>query len=235
MGKKPTKINIDDNVKSFGKMVQISGAFTERQAKEHLSDYQFDEFKRLSMLRHSDVRVSKKQLFHLEKEGTISKTELYQKLKEKVPTVRIYSYSEKGRRFQDKALGFKHTHHSNSKLHDVFLSAKHNSLSPEIQATAKSEGEIREELKEKIKDLRKNEPERLQEILNKYEEKLEGFIAKFEKEGGYASPTDMAYYDVQTQTYVSYEVVTRHYKAFDIACKEFCSEVLNYGYEDVRI
>ena len=187
------------------------------------------------MLRYSDVRVSKKQLFKLADQGAISKTELYQKLKEKVPTVRVHSFSEKGRRFEDKALGLKYAHHSNSKLHDVFLSAKHNSLGAEAQASAKPEGEIRAELRAKIDDLRKNDPDKLEEILNKYEEKLKGFIENFEKEGGYASPVDMAYYDAQKQSYVSYEVITRHYKAFDIACKEFCSEVLNYEYEDVRV
>lgn len=235
MSKKPKTITIDDNVRSFGKMVQIGGAFTERQAKEHLTDHQFAEFKRLNMLRFSDVRVSKKQLFKLAEQGVISKTELYQKLKEKVPTVRVHSFSEKGRRFEDKALGLKHAHHSNSKLHDVFLSAKHNSLSPDVQASAKPEGEIREELRAKINDLRKNEPERLEEILNRCEEKLEGFIEKFEREGGYASPVDFAYYHTQSQSYVGYEVITRHYKSYDIVCKEFCCEVLSYGYEAVRI
>lgn len=235
MSKKPKTITIDDGVRSFGKMAQVGGAFTERQAKEHLTDYQFDEFKRLNMLRYSDVRVSKKQLFKLADENAISKTELYEKLKEKVPTIRIHSFSDKGRRFEDKALGLKHAHHSNSKLHDVFLSAKHNSLSAEAQASAKPEGEIRAELRTAINDLRKNNPERLEEILNRCEDRLEGFIEKFEKEGGYASPVDMAYYSSSTESYVSYEVVTRHYKSYDIVCKEFCSEVLNYQHEVYRV
>ena len=235
VGKKPKTITIDDNVRKFGKMVQVGGAFTERQAKEHLTDYQFDEFKRLNMLKYSDVRVNKKQLFKLANEGAISKSEFYAKLKEKVPTVRIHSFSEKGRRFEDKALGLKHAHHSNSKLHDVFLTAKHNSLSEEEQASAKPEGEIRAELRVKIDDLRKNDPDKLEEILNKYEEKIEGFIEKFEQEGGYSSPVDMAYYDAKKQSYMSYEVITRHYKAFDIACKEFCSEVLNYEHEVYKV
>ena len=105
MSKKPKTITIDDNVKSFGKMVQVGGAFTDRQAKQHLTDYQFDEFKRLNMLRYSDVRVTKKQLHQMSKENIISKDDLYKKLKEKVPTVRIYSFSDKGRRFEDKVLG----------------------------------------------------------------------------------------------------------------------------------
>lgn len=235
MSKKPKTITIDENVMTFGKMVQVGGSFTERQAKEHLNDYQFSEFQRLKMLKFSDVRVSKKQLFKLADQGVISKTELYQKLKEKVPTIRVYSMSDKGRRFEDKALGLKYAHHSNSKIHDVFLSAKHNSLGAEAQASAKPEGEIRQELRTILDDMRKNKSEKLEQILNKYEEKLEGFIEKFEKDGGYASPVDMAYYDHKAQTYVGYEVITRHYKAFDIACKEFCSEILSYGYEDVRI
>lgn len=235
MSKKPKTITIDDNVKKFGKMAQIGGAFTERQAKEHLTDYQFDEFKRLNMLRYSDVRVSKKQLFKLADEGAISKSELYEKLKEKVPTVRIHSFSDKGRRFEDKALGLQHAHHSNSKLHDVFLTAKHNSLSEEEQASAKPEWEIRQELRNALDDMRKNDPERLESLLDKYEERLEGFRDRFEQEGGYASPVDMVYYSVKTETYVSYEVVTKHYKEFDIQCKEFCCEVLEYHYESVRI
>ena len=235
MSKKPKTITIDDNVKSFGKMVQVGGAFTDRQAKQHLTDYQFDEFKRLNMLRYSDVRVTKKQLHQMSKENIISKDDLYKKLKEKVPTVRIYSFSDKGRRFEDKVLGLKNAHHSNSKLHDVFLTAKHNSLTPEERASAKPEGEVRNEFKFAYANLEKNEPERLEEILNRCEEKLEGFREKFEAEGCSGSPVDMAYYDTQSQSYVSYEVVTRHYKSYDIVCKELCSEVLGYGHEAVRV
>lgn len=235
MGTKPRRITIDDNVKSFGKMVQIGGAFTKQQAKEHLNDYQFSEFERLKMLKFSDVRVNKKQLRKLANEGAISKSELYEKLKEKVPTIRIYSLSDKGRRFEDKALGLKHAHYSNSKLHDVFLTAKHNSLSEEEQASARPEGEIREELRNALDDMRKNDPEKLESLLDKYEERLEGFRDKFEAEGGYASPADMVYYSVKTETYVSCEILSRHYKEFDIQCKEFCCEVLDYTYESVRI
>ena len=42
MSKKTKTITIDDSVRDFGKMVQIGGAFTERQAKDHLTDYHFD-------------------------------------------------------------------------------------------------------------------------------------------------------------------------------------------------
>lgn len=235
MSKKPKTITIDDSVCDFGKMVQICGAFTERQAKEHLSDYQFSEFKRLNMLRYSDVRVTKKQLHQLAKENIISKDELYSKLKEKVPTIRIHSFSEKGRRFEDKVLGLKNAHHSNSKLHDVFLAAKHNSLTPEERASAKPEAEVRNEFKSVYANLKKNDPERLEEILNRCDEKLEGFREKFEAEGCLGSPVDMAYYSNSTESYVSYEVITRHYKSYDIVCKELCSEVLGYGHEVVRI
>ncbi len=174
MGKKPKTITINDSVREFGKMVQVGGAFTELQAKQYLSDYQFDEFKRLNMLKFSDVRVTKDQLFKLAENNIISQEELCSKMKDKVINVRIYSLSDKGRRFESKALGLEHAHYSNSKYHDVFLTAKFNELTPEERESAKPEGQVREELREKIDDMRKNEPEKLEEILNKYEEKLEG-------------------------------------------------------------
>ena len=160
MGTKPRRITIDDNVISFGKMAQIGGAFTERQAKQYLSDYQFSEFQRLNMLKFSDVRVTKDQLFKLAENNVISQEDLCSKMKDKVINVRIYSLSDKGRRFESKALGLDHAHYSNSKYHDVFLTAKFNSLTPEQRMSAKPEGQVREELREKIDDMRKNEPER---------------------------------------------------------------------------
>lgn len=232
---KPKRITIDERVQDFGKMVQIGGAFTERQAKEHLSDYQFSEFQRLNMLKFSDVRVTKDQLFKLTENNIISQEELCAKMKDKVINVRIYSLSDKGRRFESKALGLEHAHYSNSKYHDVFLTAKFNELSHDERMSAKPEGQVREELRKKIDDMRKNEPEKFQEILNKYEEKLEGFIEKFESDGGYGSPVDFSYTSCNSSQTMGYEIVTKDYKAFSICYKELCCDVLGYEYEDRRV
>ena len=234
MGTKPRRITIDERVEEFGKMVQIGGAFTELQAKQYLNDYQFSEFQRLNMLKFSDVRVTKEQLFKLAENNVISQEELCSKMKDKVINVRIYSLSDKGRRFESKALGFEHAHYSNSKYHDVFLTAKFNSLTSEQRMSAKPEGQVREELREKIDDMRKNEPERLEKFLNKYEEKLEGFIEKFERQGGYASPVDFSYTSSVSQT-MGYEIVTKDYKFYSICCKELCCDLLGYEYEDMQV
>lgn len=235
MGTKPRRITIDDNVISFGKMAQIGGAFTERQAKQYLSDYQFSEFQRLNMLKFSDVRVTKDQLFKLAENNVISQEDLCSKMKDKVINVRIYSLSDKGRRFESKALGLDHAHYSNSKYHDVFLTAKFNSLTPEQRMSAKPEGQVREELREKIDDMRKNEPERLEELLNRYEAKLEGFIEKFESQGGYGSPVDFSYSSASNSQTMGYEIVTKDYKFYSICCKELCCDLLGYEYEDMRV
>ena len=235
MSKKTKTITIDDSVKSFGKMVQVGGSFTESQAKEHLTDYQFDEFKRLNMLRYSDVRVTKDQLFKLAENNIISQQELCSKMKNKVINVRIYSLSEKGRRFESKILGFDNAHYSNSRYHDVFLTAKFNTLTSEERESAKPEGQVREELREKLDNMRKNKPEKLQEILNKYEEKLEGFIEKFEAQGGYGSPVDFSYTSSSSSQTMGYEIVTKDYKFFSICCKELCCDLLSYEYEDMRV
>ena len=235
MGTKPRRITIDERVEEFGKMVQIGGAFTERQAKQYLNDYQFSEFQRLNMLKFSDVRVTKEQLFKLAENNVISQEELCSKMKDKVINVRIYSLSDKGRRFESKALGLDHAHYSNSKYHDVFLTAKFNSLTPEQRMSAKPEGQVREELREKIDDMRKNEPERLEEILNKYEEKLEGFIEKFEAQGGYGSPVDFSYPSSSASQTMGYEIVTKDYKFYSICCKELCCDLLGYEYEDMQV
>ena len=234
MGTKPRRITIDERVEEFGKMVQIGGAFTELQAKQYLNDYQFSEFQRLNMLKFSDVRVTKEQLFKLAENNVISQEELCSKMKDKVINVRIYSLSDKGRRFESKALGFEHAHYSNSKYHDVFLTAKFNSLTSEQRMSAKPEGQVREELREKIDDMRKNEPERLEKLLNRYEAKLEGFIEKFEREGGYASPVDFSYTSSVSQT-MGYEIVTKDYKFYSICCKELCCDLLGYEYEDMQV
>ena len=235
MGTKPRRITIDEKVEEFGKMVQIGGAFTELQAKQYLNDYQFSEFQRLNMLKFSDVRVTKEQLFKLAENNVISQEELCSKMKDKVINVRIYSLSDKGRRFESKALGFEHAHYSNSKYHDVFLTAKFNSLTPEQRMSAKPEGQVREELREKIDDMRKNEPERLEELLNRYEAKLEGFIEKFESQGGYASPVDFSYSSASNSQTMGYEIVTKDYKFYSICCKELCCDLLGYEYEDMRV
>lgn len=235
MGTKPRRIIIDEKVEEFGKMVQIGGAFTELQAKQYLNDYQFSEFQRLNMLKFSDVRVTKEQLFKLAENNVISQEELCSKMKDKVINVRIYSLSDKGRRFESKALGFEHAHYSNSKYHDVFLTAKFNSLTPEQRMSAKPEGQVREELREKIDDMRKNEPERLEELLNRYEAKLEGFIEKFESQGGYGSPVDFSYSSASNSQTMGYEIVTKDYKFYSICCKELCCDLLGYEYEDMRV
>ena len=81
--------------------------------------------------------------------------------------------------------------------------------------------------------MRKNDPEKLKEILNKYEEKLEGFIEKFESEGGYGSPVDFSY--TSNGVIYGHEVVTKDYKIFSVYCKELTCDILNYQYEDVKI
>lgn len=235
MSKKPKTITINDNVREFGKMVQIGGVFTELQAKKYLNDYQFSEYQRLNHFRFSNVRVTKEQLFKLAENNVISQEELCAKMKDKIITVKIYSLSDKGRNFEKKVLGYDNAHYSNSKYHDVFLTAKFNELTPEERMSAKPEGQIRNELREKIDDMRKNEPEKLQEILNKYEEKLEGFIEKFENEGGYGSPVDFSYTSSSSSQTMGYEIVTRDYKFFSICCKELTCDLLNYEYEDMRV
>ena len=234
MSKKPKKITINDSVMAFGKMVQIGGAFTEQQAKKYLTDYQFSEYQRLNHFRFSNVRVTKEQLFKMAAHNVISQEELCAKMKDKIITVKIYSLSDKGRNFEQKVLGYDNAHYSNSKYHDVFITAKFNELSHDERMSAKPEAQIREELREKLDDMIENEPEKLQEILNKYEEKLEGFIEKFESDGGYASPVDFSYTSSTSQT-MGYEIVTKDYKAFAICYKELCCDVLGYEYEDRRV
>lgn len=234
---KPKTLTISDGIKSFAKMNQICGAFTEKQAKQHLTNHEYNECKRLGMFGNTkNVRVGKKQLFVLRDQGVISNKELYSKLKEPHPTVAITKPSPKFRRFCDKALGIKDMHHSNSSgLHDVMLTAKFNQLPPEIQASAKPEAELKRELKERIDDLRKNDPDHLESILDKFEQQLEGFKDRFESEGGYSSPCDMAYYNPTTQSYTCYESITRNYSSYDVLCKELSAELQEYTYESIRI
>ena len=235
--KKPKTIKIDDGVRSFAKMVQVCGAFTDSQAKHHLSNHQYNEFKRLGMFGVTkNVRISKKQLDTLRDEGIITNKEYYEKLKQKTRTISITKPSPKFRRFCDKALGIKDMHTSNSSgLHDIILTHEFNQLPPEIQASAKPEAEIRREVRERIDYLKKNEPETLQQYLEKYEEQIEGFIERFEEEGGYGSPCDMAYYNPTTNRYDCFESITSSYSSYDVACKHLCADLLDYGYNDSRI
>lgn len=233
--KKPKTINIEDEgIQRALKMAQICGAFTETQIKNYVSDYHHDELRRLGHIKTSNVRIKRATLKQMYAEGAITKEEYEIANAKKIPSITVETITPKCRRLCDKHLGLKDCHHSNSKLHDVLLTCKFQKLTEEEQASAIPEAQVRRELREAIDDMKKNDPERFQEILDKYEERLEGFIERFESEGGYASPTDFAYTS-STGMVMGAEVVTNGYSEFSICCKEFACDVLGYTYEEMKL
>lgn len=233
--KESKRVTVTDNVEKFMHMSKITGAFTEHQAKQILNDSEYDEMKRLGMFNTSIVRVKRATLKELYASKAISKEVFEREMKAQVPTVSISTCSGKGRRFADKVLGIKDMHSSNSKVHDVKLTCKYLTLTDEEKASAKSEAEIRKELRSAIENMKKNDNERYEALKSKYENRLEGFTKRFEDELEKGSPSDFAYTPSGSTTYTGYEVVTRHYKDYDITLKEFSMEVLGYGYEEARI
>lgn len=234
MSEKTKTITIDENIERAMKMSQICGAFTETQIKNYVSDYQHDELRRLGHIKTSNVRIKRSTLKQMYKEGAITKEEYEIANAKKIPSITVETITPKCRRLCDKHLGLKDCHHSNSKLHDVLLTCKFQKLTEEEQASAIPEKQVKRNLIEAIDDMKKNDPERFEEISNTYEEKLEGFIERFESEGGYASPTDFAY-TASTGTTMGMEVVTNQYSEFSICCKEFACDVLGYTYEEMKL
>lgn len=233
--KESKRVTVTENVEKFMGMAKTTGAFTEHQAKQILNDSEYEQMKRLGMFNTSTVRVKRATLKDLYASKAISKEIFERETKAQIPSISISTCSQKGRRFADKALGIKDMHSSNSKVHDVKLTCKYLTLTDEEKASAKSEAEIRKELRSAIENMKKNDNERYEALKSKYEERLEGFTKRFEDELEKGSPADFAYIESGSTTYTGYEVVTRHYKEYDIQLKQFSMEIMGYGYQEARI
>ena len=157
---------------------------------------------------------------NLLKYATKSRIETYEKegLIEKVTSkngkIVAYKFTKEGRGFVNDYLGWQHAYVAKSLRHDLILEKKFFQLSEAQQESAKSEGEVREELKEKSFFV--NEDRQKTETLLKYIEEQTSLV-------------DFMYETVNEDTgeieSVGFEAVTPNYSSDDRQMKHnFCHQ-----------
>lgn len=229
-------ISINDSLIEFAKMLSATGHCTMSQAKKNLTNHQIDQMNRAGLINFTSVDTSKKRIRELYKNGIIDKETHDKELKSARASVEGISFSKRGRNFCGKHLGLKDMYSApNSLLHNLQLTCKFQTLTKEERDSVKTESQVRKELKAEILNFKKAEPLKYREIQIKYNNKFENFIEIQEKKHEFGSPSDFVYHSSATQTWHSYEVITKSYKEFDIVLKEFSAEILGYNLEMVKV
>ena len=228
---------INENMEKFFRHIQLGGTCTLDQAKLFLNDKQIEELRAEGIFKEKSHPLMRSTLRQLHKDGAIT-DETFEKINaKKIPNINTISMSPKGRRFADKVFGIKDMHTSTTAFHDIKIFSKTLALSKTELESAKTESQMRKELKNTIRDFRNNPETRdiYRAKMDEMNERFDNFEKHFMKKCEYGSPSDMAYKSDKTGRYVAYEVVTVHYSAFEKAVKEFSAWVQDYVYEEEAI
>ena len=224
---------INEKMELFFKHIQLGGSCTLDQAKLFLNDKQIEELRAEGIFKEKSHPLMRSTLRQLHKDGAITDKTFEKINTQKIPNVNVISISPKGRRFADKVFEIKDMHTSTTAFHDIKIFSKTLTLSKTELESAKTESQIRKELKNTIRDFRNN-PETKAIYKAKMEEmndRFKDFEKHFMKKCEYGSPSDMGYRSDATGQFVAYEVVTVHYSEFEKAVKEFSAWVQGYTYE----
>lgn len=230
--KKNNTVAITDNTETLAKVFSLSKSCTVEQVLKIVSENEFNEWRKAGLIEIEPQRLKKSEVKNLNKLRAISDDKAQSQLKSKdIPSLSIVSVTTKFGRFAEARFGITDRYTSNTKLHDVVIASRTETLRESgLLDTCKTEKQVKEELKEAMIDWKKNRKEEFQELLAKYEDKCEGFTNKFKYEHPFGSPPDMAHRNADGQM-VAFEVYTSNYTAFDRALKEFSAEILGYKFE----
>lgn len=233
---KNNAVTITENTETLAKVFSLSKSCTVEQVLKVVSENELNEWRKAGLIQIDSQRLKKTEVRGLNSLGAIHDEKAQAQLKSKdIPSLAIVSVTSKFGRFAEARFGIVNRYTSNTKLHDVVIAAKTESLREAgLLDTCRTEKDVKEDLKEAMIDWKKNRKEEFQELLAKYEDKCEGFTNKFKFEAPFGSPPDMAYRNANGQM-VAFEVYTSNYTSFDRALKEFSAEILGYGFEYAEI
>lgn len=134
-----------------------------------------------------------------------------------------YKLTKQGKQLLEREWGVKNHYNAQSVNHDLGISNKYFSLSEKERETWKTETELRQELEEKLQEIKTIDYERYQEINRMLEEKL-------------ISTPDGAYIDKETGIETYFEVITNSYGQTEIEAKERFVETMDIkSYEMERV
>lgn len=230
-----TIIPINENVAAFFKYIQICGTCTEHQALQFLNENELRLVKASGAFTFASISCKRKTLKIFKKNNVISKEEYIKASKSQIPQVGTLSVNKLGRRFMERKFNLKDVISCNGQHHNLMLGAKFMKLDEEERKSAVPEAQVRRELKKEIIICRRERRNEYEEMKMKYENKVEGFSYKFEKQCNYGSPVDFAYCSSNTGEYIGYEQTTKSYSSFDCAVKSFSCDVLGWTYEEGKI
>ncbi|AYE33819.1 hypothetical protein [Clostridium septicum] len=125
-----------------------------------------------------------------------------------------YKLTKEGKKLLEREWGVKNHYNAQSINHDLGISNKYFSLSEDKRETWKTETELRQELEEKLQEIKTIDYERYQEINRMLEEKL-------------ISTPDGAYIDKETGIETYFEVITNSYGQTEIEAKERFIEIMD--------
>lgn len=228
---------INENMENFFKIIQLGGSCTLDQAKQFLNDKQIEELRAEGIFKEKSHPLKRSTLRQLRDDGAVTDKTFEKINAQKIPNINVISLTRKGRNFANKVFGFKDMHTSTTAFHDIKITSKAMTLSKKELESAKTESQIRKELKNTIRDFRNNPETKdiYRAKMDEMNERFKGFEKKFMEKCEYGSPSDMGYRSDKTGQFVSYEVVTRHYSEFEKAVKEFSAWVQGYTYEEEAI
>ena len=134
-----------------------------------------------------------------------------------------YKLTKEGKKLLEREWGVTNHYNAQSINHDLGISNKYFSLSEDKRETWKTETELRQELEEKLQEIKTIDYERYQEINRMLEEKL-------------ISTPDGAYIDKETGIETYFEVITNSYGQTEIEAKERFIEIMDIkSYEMERV
>lgn len=133
-----------------------------------------------------------------------------------------YKLTKEGKKLLEREWGVKNHYNAQSINHDLGISNKYFSLTEEQRETWRTETELRQELEEKLQEMKISNYARYEEINKMLEEKL-------------ISTPDCSY-EIETGIEEIFEVITNSYSELDIQCKLNFIEIMNIkSYEMERV
>lgn len=134
-----------------------------------------------------------------------------------------YKLTKDGKKLLERQWGVKSHYNAQSINHDLGISNKYFSLSEDKRETWKTETELRQELEEKLQEIKIIDYDIYEEINKMLEEKL-------------ISTPDGAYVDKETGIETYFEVITNSYGQEEIQAKERFVEIMNIkSYQTERV
>lgn len=133
-----------------------------------------------------------------------------------------YKLTKQGKQLIEREWGVKNHYNAQSINHDLGISNKYFSLTEEQRETWKTETELKQELEERLQEIKISNYERYEEINKMLEAKL-------------ISTPDCSY-EIETGIEEIFEVITNSYSEVDIQCKLNFIEIMNIkSYEMERV